>query len=497
MNDKKAAAEWLGRPILDPEHSADLETRAAIHEFHNKLPRSEAESKAHEDYMKDQRERAAAHHLAGMRAANAVGDKESARKHWLMYDTHARALGHDSIGAVPHEVEAKMEAEPSKLYRFKAHKADIFSANDHKDKEEPVAKAEKGAMDMTGPIPLNLNQIPEGLSLAEKSAEAKQCKWRLGERRCRRATTKGYCHDHEGHWANKIKQKEDSMSKDVKKAEPLSKPPVSEAQRRAMAAAAHGNSTLGIPKSVGKDFIEADSGKKLPETKKDELPATKTGAYGLLVAPPNIVPFANSSREKPAVVQDINNARYLQEIQNRAMGEPVVPQAPVPLAAKPVLPKPAIAIMVKAALPTVAPKIAPLAAPKPAHAAPPPAAPASAAPPPAAPASAAPPPAAPALHSSVDSFMGALKAMPKGTPARGKFITAHMNHPPFLAALQSHPQGKQMHAQLTQFLNSPANAGFKAGGTKVVAKSEAEESAKEILKAVAELAKDLLNKHGK
>lgn len=34
-------------------------------------------------------------------------------------------------------------------------------------------------------------------------------------------------------------------------------PTVSEAQRRAMWAAAEGHSTLGIPKSVGKEFVHA------------------------------------------------------------------------------------------------------------------------------------------------------------------------------------------------------------------------------------------------
>ncbi len=41
-------------------------------------------------------------------------------------------------------------------------------------------------------------------------------------------------------------------------------PPVSENQRKAMRAAAAGNSTLGIPESVGKEFSEADPGGKLP-----------------------------------------------------------------------------------------------------------------------------------------------------------------------------------------------------------------------------------------
>lgn len=50
-------------------------------------------------------------------------------------------------------------------------------------------------------------------------------------------------------------------------------PVVSEAQRRAMAAAAHGHSTLGIPASVGKDFISATpKGAKLPERKHSKSP---------------------------------------------------------------------------------------------------------------------------------------------------------------------------------------------------------------------------------
>jgi hypothetical protein len=45
-------------------------------------------------------------------------------------------------------------------------------------------------------------------------------------------------------------------------------PSVSEAQRKAMAAAASGNSTIGIPKAVGKEFIAADKGGKLPKKAK-------------------------------------------------------------------------------------------------------------------------------------------------------------------------------------------------------------------------------------
>lgn len=44
-------------------------------------------------------------------------------------------------------------------------------------------------------------------------------------------------------------------------------PSVSEAQRRAMAAAAAGHSTLGIPRSVGAEYMAADQGGKLPKRK--------------------------------------------------------------------------------------------------------------------------------------------------------------------------------------------------------------------------------------
>jgi hypothetical protein len=44
-------------------------------------------------------------------------------------------------------------------------------------------------------------------------------------------------------------------------------PPKSEAQRKAMHAAASGRSTIGIPKSVGKEFAKADKGGKLPARK--------------------------------------------------------------------------------------------------------------------------------------------------------------------------------------------------------------------------------------
>ena len=52
-------------------------------------------------------------------------------------------------------------------------------------------------------------------------------------------------------------------------------PPKSEAQRGAMYAAASGKSTLGIPKKVGKEFVAADKGGKLPKFKKTKKGKSK------------------------------------------------------------------------------------------------------------------------------------------------------------------------------------------------------------------------------
>lgn len=45
-------------------------------------------------------------------------------------------------------------------------------------------------------------------------------------------------------------------------------PPSSQAQRRAMGAAAAGKSTLGISKKVGREYMKADTGGKLPKRRK-------------------------------------------------------------------------------------------------------------------------------------------------------------------------------------------------------------------------------------
>lgn len=131
--------QWLGRPILDPDHLHDLETRSAILEFGaDKLPRTEAEGRAWEEYRKDQHARAAAYHYMGVKAAQGSGNREDAHKHGAMYDLHVKALGLNSIGPVPPEVQHHVESpDKPNIYKFKAHKGDAFVLQSSKP-EEPA-----------------------------------------------------------------------------------------------------------------------------------------------------------------------------------------------------------------------------------------------------------------------------------------------------------------------------------------------------------------------
>lgn len=130
---KKGPHLWLDRhPVLDPNHVHDLETRAAIHEFHNKLPRMAAEDKAFQEYVRDRHTDAAAHHLAGVKAAHAVGDMESARKHGALYNMHMEALGHDPMAAPPPDIASRLRDQPPQVYKFKPHKGDLYALSPSK-----------------------------------------------------------------------------------------------------------------------------------------------------------------------------------------------------------------------------------------------------------------------------------------------------------------------------------------------------------------------------
>jgi hypothetical protein len=126
--DRKVAMPlWKDRPISDPGHEHDLEQRSAMLEFNDKLPKEQAEHKAHQDYKKEQHLKAAARHFAGAKAARAVGDHEESKKHHAMYVLHLKELGLNPNGAVPKEIEHHMlDGKSEPFYRFEPHPADGF-----------------------------------------------------------------------------------------------------------------------------------------------------------------------------------------------------------------------------------------------------------------------------------------------------------------------------------------------------------------------------------
>jgi hypothetical protein len=133
---------WLRKyPVAHPDHIQGLEQDAAVNEFGMKMPREKAEAEAYRKYQGQQHEQAAHHHLVGAAAARAAGDAESAAKHGMMYDMHVKALGHEPVGAVPPSI---LNAGPSKLYRFKPHRGDVFALN-------PVHAGDHGQVSSSAP----------------------------------------------------------------------------------------------------------------------------------------------------------------------------------------------------------------------------------------------------------------------------------------------------------------------------------------------------------
>lgn len=131
---------WAGRPLAAHDHAQQLDLDAAVNEFGLKMPREQAEDEAYHQYLynpsKGQHALAAHHHLAGMKAAHAAGDMDSARKHSLMYNMHAKALGHSPVDAA-RELASHIK-EPAKVYRFKSHRGDAFAVNQSPAQENGV-----------------------------------------------------------------------------------------------------------------------------------------------------------------------------------------------------------------------------------------------------------------------------------------------------------------------------------------------------------------------
>jgi hypothetical protein len=124
---KSQTSKWHGRTILSQDHIPDLEHAAALNEFEHGFPREDAEEQAYKSYKDDHHKKGAAHHLRGLRAAQASGDIDEAHKHGVAYSLHMGELGHDAMDAVPDDIKALSEGEGLKpQYKFKSHNADHF-----------------------------------------------------------------------------------------------------------------------------------------------------------------------------------------------------------------------------------------------------------------------------------------------------------------------------------------------------------------------------------
>jgi len=147
MADKKATLHWYGHPVKDEEHASNLDLKASVYQFHHGMDRHAAENKVkHEDRV-ERHQKAAAHHLDGMKAAHAVGNHEDAQQHHAMYSLHVKALGGEPGQAVPPEV-AKWQGNKDKkhAYTFKGHGDDQFLTEPVIMSPAPLAKAEGKAL---------------------------------------------------------------------------------------------------------------------------------------------------------------------------------------------------------------------------------------------------------------------------------------------------------------------------------------------------------------
>lgn len=125
MAKKDEIHKWNDQFILDPDDIQSLEHEAALNEFEHGNERSEAEKKAYQSYKAKFHREGAAHHLRGLKAAQASGDIDEAHKHGVVYALHMEALGHDPMDAVPPEINELIK-DGKKQYKFKAHNADKF-----------------------------------------------------------------------------------------------------------------------------------------------------------------------------------------------------------------------------------------------------------------------------------------------------------------------------------------------------------------------------------
>jgi hypothetical protein len=161
-NDKKGGS-WLGHPLLSHGDAHDLHLAAALYEFQRGKPRQEAEKMALDDYRREHHARAAAHHFAGLKAGQATGNTDDAKRHYALYALHVKSLGEDPVGPVPDVIrkygaEVGKSAQQKHVYRFRGHGADQFLV-------QPIAKSDVDTADRSNSLRDAVNKCIAGISL--------------------------------------------------------------------------------------------------------------------------------------------------------------------------------------------------------------------------------------------------------------------------------------------------------------------------------------------
>jgi len=120
---KSDAAEWRSRPVLRAEDVQDLDHAAAARSLSSGSAQ-EGERQAYEEYSRQQRLDAMAHHFRQAGEAQKRGDRPTSDRHMLAYAGHARALGIDPAGHPPPEVGERIRQLAGKRAAFRGHPAD-------------------------------------------------------------------------------------------------------------------------------------------------------------------------------------------------------------------------------------------------------------------------------------------------------------------------------------------------------------------------------------
>lgn len=120
---KSDVAEWRSRPVLRAEDAHDLDHAAAARSLSSGSAQ-EGERQAYEEYSRQQRLDAMAHHFRQAGEAQKRGDRPTSDRHMLAYTGHARALGIDPAGHPPPEVGERIRQLAGKRAAFRGHPAD-------------------------------------------------------------------------------------------------------------------------------------------------------------------------------------------------------------------------------------------------------------------------------------------------------------------------------------------------------------------------------------